>query len=96
MSIAGEEAADELGRRTGTAKVDLERQLPGVDAAGICFSLPMTGEGATDRVWIEGRPAPPKGEEPVLRGGSVSANYFKAMGIPLRQGRAVLRAEIWL
>ena len=71
------------------------QQLPGVEAAGICFSLPMTGEGATDRVWIEGRPAPPKGEEPVLRGGSVSANYFKAMGIPLRQGRAFTEEEVW-
>jgi predicted permease len=71
------------------------QQLPGVEAAGICFSLPMTGDGATDRVWIEGRPAPPKGEEPVLRGGSVSADYFKAMGIPLRQGRAFSEEEVW-
>ena len=71
------------------------QQLPGVEAAGICFSLPMTGEGATDRVWIEGQPAPPKGEEPVLRGGSVSANYFKAMGIPLRRGRAFTEEEVW-
>ena len=30
LGIAGEEAADELGLRTGTAKVDLEGQLPGV------------------------------------------------------------------
>jgi putative ABC transport system permease protein len=71
------------------------QQLPGVEAAGICFSLPMTGEGATDPVWIEGRPDPPKGEEPVLRGGSVSANYFKAMGIPLRQGRPFTEEEVW-
>ncbi|HWL74462.1 MAG TPA: ABC transporter permease, partial [Burkholderiaceae bacterium] len=71
------------------------QQLPGVEAAGICFSLPMTGEGATDPVWIEGRPAPPKGEEPVLRGGSVSADYFKAMGIPVRQGRAFTAEEVW-
>ncbi len=71
------------------------QQLPGVEAAGICFSLPMTGAGATDPVWIEGRPAPPKGEEPVLRGGSVSAEYFKAMGIPLRQGRAFTDEEVW-
>src|SRR5258705_10256056 len=71
------------------------RQLPGVQAAGICFSLPMTGDGATDRVWIEGRPEPPKGEEPVLRGGSVSSDYFKAMGIPLRQGRAFTEEEVW-
>jgi putative ABC transport system permease protein len=71
------------------------QQLPGVEAAGICFSLPMTGDGATDPVWIEGRPAPPKGEEPVLRGGSVSADYFKAMGIPLRQGRTFSEEEVW-
>jgi putative ABC transport system permease protein len=77
-----------------TTLANLQR-LPGVEAAGICFSLPMTGDGATDRVWIEGRPAPPKGEEPVLRGGSVSANYFKAMGIPLRQGRAFTEEEVW-
>jgi putative ABC transport system permease protein len=71
------------------------QQMPGVEAAGICFSLPMTGDGATDRIWIEGRPDPPRGEEPVLRGGSVSTNYFKAMGIPFRQGRAFSDEEVW-
>jgi putative ABC transport system permease protein len=71
------------------------RRLPGVEAAGICFSLPMTGASATDPVWIEGRPAPPKGEEPFLRGGSVSADYFKAMGIPFRRGRAFTEEEVW-
>lgn len=71
------------------------QQLPGVEATGICFSLPMTGDGATDPVWIEGRPDPPKGEEPVLRGGSVSADYFKAMGIPFRWGRPFTEDEVW-
>lgn len=71
------------------------QQLPGVEAAGICFSLPMTGNGATDRVWIEGQPAPPEGEEPVLRGGSVSADYFKAMGIAFRHGRTFSEEEVW-
>ena len=75
--------------------LDNLQQLPGVEAAGICFSLPMTGSGATDPVWIEGQPDPPKGEEPVLRGGSVSANYFKAMGIPFRSGRTFSEDEVW-
>jgi putative ABC transport system permease protein len=75
--------------------LDSLRQLPGVETAGICFSLPMTGASATDPVWIEGRPAPPKGEEPFLRGGSVSAGYFKAMGIPFRRGRAFTEEEVW-
>jgi len=48
-----------------------------------------------DRVWIEGQPDPPKGEEPFLRGGSVSANYFKAMGIPFRWGRTFTEDEVW-
>src|SRR5439155_26209738 len=68
-------------------------ELPGVEAAGIAFSLPMTGELATDPVWIEGRPAPPKGQEPVLRGGSVSPDYFNAMGIPVRRGRTFTEEE---
>ena len=71
------------------------KALPGVQAAGISFSLLMTGEGYTDRVWIEGRPDPPTGEEPVLRGGSVSADYFKAMGIPFRHGRTFSEDEVW-
>jgi putative ABC transport system permease protein len=71
------------------------QRLPGVQAAGICFSLPMTGDGATDPVWIEGRPVPSKGEEPVLRGGSVSADYFKTMGIQFRQGRTFTEDEVW-
>jgi putative ABC transport system permease protein len=75
--------------------LDNLRRLPGVEAAGICFSLPLTGASATDPVWIEGRPTPPKGEEPFLRGGSVSADYFKAMGIPFRRGRAFTEEEVW-
>ena len=71
------------------------QQLPGVQSAAICFSLLMTGNGATDPVIIEGRSPIPKGEEPVIRGGSVSANYFRTMGIAIRQGRAFTEQEVW-
>jgi putative ABC transport system permease protein len=70
-------------------------QLPGVRSAAICFSLLMTGDGATDPVVIEGRPPVPKGEEPVLRGGSISANYFRTMGINILRGRAFTEQEVW-
>ena len=70
-------------------------QLPGVQSAAICFSLLMTGDGATDPVVIEGHPVVPKGEEPVLRGGSVSADYFRTMGINIRLGRAFTEQEVW-
>jgi len=91
-----------IGYKEPAARVNYFQQtldnlhhLPGVEAAGICFSLPMTGDGATDPVWIEGQADPPTGEEPVLRGGSVSANYFKAMGITFRWGRAFTEDEVW-
>jgi putative ABC transport system permease protein len=71
------------------------RQLPAVQSAAICFSLLMTGDGATDPVIVEGRPPIPKGEEPVLRGGSVSADYFRTMGIAVRNGRAFTEQEVW-
>jgi putative ABC transport system permease protein len=71
------------------------KQVPGVQSAAICFSLLMTGDGATDPVIIEGRPPIPKGEEPVLRGGSVSADYFRTMGIAVRRGRAFTEQEVW-
>jgi putative ABC transport system permease protein len=71
------------------------RQLPGVQSAAICFSLLMTGNGATDPVIVEGRPPIPKGEEPVLRGGSVSADYFRTMGITFRKGRPFTEQEVW-
>jgi predicted permease len=71
------------------------RQLPGVQSAAICFSLLMTGDGATDPVVIEGRAPVPKGEEPVLRGGSVSEDYFQTMGIAFRKGRAFTEQEVW-
>jgi putative ABC transport system permease protein len=71
------------------------KQLPGVQSAAICFSLLMTGDGATDPVVFEGREPLPKGEEPVLRGGSVSADYFQTMGIGFRKGRAFTEQEVW-
>jgi len=71
------------------------QQLPGVQSAAICFSLLMTGDGATDPVVIEGRPPVPKGEEPVLRGGSISADYFRTMGINILRGRAFTEQEVW-
>ena len=75
--------------------LDNLKQLPGVNSAAICFSLLMTGDGATDPVIIEGRPPVPKGVEPVLRSGSISADYFSTMGIAIRSGRAFTEQEVW-
>ena len=64
------------------------RALPGVRSAGIVNYLPLYGGlGANTIFFIEGRPAPPPGEEPTTDVRVADSGYFSAMGIPLLRGR---------
>jgi predicted permease len=64
----------------------LER-VPGVDAAGAVTSLPLSQMYAWGPITVEGR-VPPAGEKFINADERiVSGQYFKAMEIPLRQGR---------
>ena len=58
--------------------------LPGVESAGVVNFLPMSGTGNLRSFSIEGH-AP---IEPNLQFRMISADYFRAAGIPLRRGRA--------
>jgi putative ABC transport system permease protein len=62
--------------------------LPGVVAVGSTTTIPLTGGGSRQPFTIEGRPAPPVSEQPLAQTRYVSPDYFRAMGIPLKQGRA--------
>jgi predicted permease len=62
--------------------------LPGVVSVGSTTTLPLTGGGSRQPFTIEGRPAPPVSEQPLAQTRYVSPDYFRAIGIPLRQGRA--------
>ena len=61
--------------------------LPGVQAAGAAHVVPMTGDDYVLGFEIDGRPPLPPGASQSTNYYSVSADYFKAMGIPLRRGR---------
>ncbi|MFL6333876.1 MAG: ABC transporter permease [Pyrinomonadaceae bacterium] len=63
--------------------------LPGVQAAGAVSILPLAGDDSSNFVQIEGRAPLPPGQ--ALRAGrrNVSADYFRALGIPLKQGRSL-------
>ena len=61
---------------------------PGVVAVGSTTTIPLTGGGSRQPFTIEGRPAPPVSEQPLAQTRYVSPDYFRAIGIPIRQGRA--------
>jgi len=62
------------------------RVIPGVRAAGLVNTLPITGGAATDFA-IEGRATPSAGSAPVANINIVDSGYFRAIGIPLIAGR---------
>jgi cell division protein FtsX len=73
----------------------LERvqSLPGVEAAGLTDHLPLTDYSIMMMVQIEGMPPVNPSRNPVVSGATVSADYFRAMGIPLKRGRVFTEGD---
>jgi putative ABC transport system permease protein len=68
--------------------------IPGVKAAGATSKIPLSREEMLNMGFeVEGRPRPPRFSESFAAHFSVSPGYFKAMGIPLLQGRAFTEAD---
>jgi putative ABC transport system permease protein len=67
----------------------LERvaRLPGVEAVGITSHLAVEEFGLNGNTPIEGKSYPPN-QEPLVEYRVVSADYFRALGMTLRRGRA--------
>ncbi|HEX8115778.1 MAG TPA: ABC transporter permease, partial [Pyrinomonadaceae bacterium] len=67
--------------------------LPGVQAAGLVSILPLAGDDSSNFVQIEGRAPLPPGQ--AMRAGrrNVSADYFRAIGIPVKRGRALAASD---
>jgi hypothetical protein len=67
--------------------------LPGVQAVGAISYLPLTGDRSASDFSVPGRPAPPKGAEPIGDMRAVTPGYFRAMGIPIKSGRPLTDAD---
>jgi len=66
--------------------LDALRQVPGTDAVAVGSRLPLVGGNSTRGLMIDGRNlTPPAGAD--YR--SVSADYFRALGIPVLRGRSI-------
>jgi putative ABC transport system permease protein len=67
--------------------IEKARALPGVQSAGAGQSIPLSGSDMVLAFEVDGRPPLPPDATQSTNYYSVSADYFKAMGIPLRRGR---------
>jgi putative ABC transport system permease protein len=68
------------------------RSAPGVRAAAAAFTAPLSG--APNRgIRIEGTPEPARGEEPAADFQVVTADFFRTLGIALREGRGFTDAD---
>ncbi|HEX8424292.1 MAG TPA: ABC transporter permease, partial [Pyrinomonadaceae bacterium] len=70
------------------------KALPDVRSVGAVSALPYGGNlGARTSFWIEGRPAPPPGEELSTDVRVTDENYFQTIGIPVLSGRTFTEQE---
>ncbi|MBZ5496311.1 MAG: ABC transporter permease [Acidobacteriia bacterium] len=68
--------------------------LPGVTSAGLVSHLPLAGRGLNTDFTIEGRSLPLSGPSPLADYVSVSPDYFRAMQIPLLEGRPFTERDV--
>jgi predicted permease len=84
----------DMSKETGDAVIGQLRALPGVRDVAVARRAPLslTGAGLARRVRIADVPLDPAGI-PQVKFNAVSANYFSALGIRLRDGRAFSEAD---
>jgi predicted permease len=68
------------------------KSLPGVVAAGYTTAVPLTRKGGSNGLSIEGRDNGPSSNWNANQR-QVSPDYFRALGLPLREGRAVTEQD---
>jgi putative ABC transport system permease protein len=63
------------------------RAIPGVTSAGATSNVLFPSEMYKVPFLVEGQPAEPPGQRPLLPNGEATDDYFQTMGIPLLHGR---------
>jgi putative ABC transport system permease protein len=69
--------------------LDRVRAIPGVRAAGTTSLLPIDQTGSDASFWVDTRPWPKRGDEPLIEVRNVSPQYFTTMNVPIRAGRGI-------
>lgn len=69
------------------------RTLPGVESASAIDILPLTNNGSTQPIAVEGRPMVPMAEQPEVAVRVIEPDFMRTMRIPLLQGRMLNAAD---
>ncbi len=69
------------------------QSMSGVEYAGIARNLPLSGADASLNFTIENRPVEASADQPRAKYRAVSGDYFKALGVPLMEGRYFDRTD---
>lgn len=74
----------------------LERMAaePGVSSVGAGSTLPFSGSNSNGSFRIQGRPAFPPGDRPLLERNVVTPGYFRTLEIPVLQGRGITADDV--
>jgi predicted permease len=70
------------------------RAVPGVTYAGATDALPLSGDGSTQPVTVEGRPVLPMAEQPEVGVRRFTPGYLEAMRVPLLHGRLINDGDV--
>jgi putative ABC transport system permease protein len=94
LSIAGAKYADSRAQQAYIDRIiDRLRTIPGVEAVGSVFFLPL-GDGFTSGdISVEGRPAAPPGREQYAGYRIVSGDFLGALGVTVERGRSLTPAD---
>lgn len=69
------------------------RTLAGVESAGVCRFLPLSGSDASLNFQIEGQPPVPTADQPRAKFRAADGAYFNALGVPVLRGRLFDRTD---
>jgi putative ABC transport system permease protein len=76
------------------ALVERVGALPGVVSAAVAQNLPLSGSNLFFYIEVEGQPPRPLGQELEAECHVISADYFRTLGIPLRDGRVFSTRDV--
>jgi predicted permease len=96
VSVSGRQYKDDREQDAFFRRVaDRAAQIPGVASVSLSDSLPPDRTTNDDTFTIEGQQLAPGQTNPSIQNTRATADYFRALGIPLRQGRWFNDADVF-